>query len=171
MILRSFTLFIAFAIFLASPEAPALSASDAATVLQLAQANNAASRNHNAGKAFLSANRMKVGVKMLPSGLQYLIIRPGTGQRPKATDEVVVHYRGTSIDGKEFDSSYARGQPATFPVNRVIAGWTDALQAMRTGAKWKVAIPPELAYGQRGAGSVIGPNETLLFDIELLAIK
>jgi FKBP-type peptidyl-prolyl cis-trans isomerase FklB len=166
MIVRALTLFIAFGI----PLTVQAGSSDPVLLEELAQAGRSA-QNLKAGAAFLAANKQKSGVTVLPSGLQYSVIKAGTGKRPSASDRVVVHYRGTSIGGKEFDSSYSRGQPATFPVNRVIAGWTEALQQMRTGAKWRVAIPPNLAYGQRGAGGAIGPNETLLFDIELLEIK
>lgn len=106
----------------------------------------------------------------LPSGLKYQILRPGTGKVPKLTDRVTVHYRGTHTDGTEFDSSYSRHQPATFAVSGVIRGWTEALQLMHEGAKWKLIIPPNLAYGERGAGGVIGPNETLIFEVELLKV-
>ena len=105
------------------------------------------------------------------SGLQYKVIKDGTGKTPKATDTVKTHYRGTLIDGKEFDSSYKRGEPAEFPVNGVIKGWTEALQLMKEGAKWQLFIPGDLAYGERGAGADIGPNATLIFDIELLSVK
>jgi FKBP-type peptidyl-prolyl cis-trans isomerase len=106
-----------------------------------------------------------------PSGLQYVIIEEGTGATPGLADSVTVHYRGTLLDGTEFDSSYKRGQPAVFPVNRVIKGWTEALLLMKEGAKYKLTIPPDLAYGERGAGSSIGPNETLQFDVELIKIN
>ena len=106
-----------------------------------------------------------------PSGLKYEVITPGTGKQPTLTDRVTVHYRGTLTNGKEFDSSYSRGQPATFPVNGVIKGWTEALQLMKEGAKYKLTIPPDLAYGSRGAGGVIGPNETLIFDVELIKVN
>jgi len=107
----------------------------------------------------------------LPSGLKYEIIESGTGASPKLTDKVTVHYRGTLTDGTEFDSSYKRGQPAQFPVNRVIAGWTEALQLMKEGDKWKLTIPPDLAYGERGAGNAIPPNSTLLFEVELIKVN
>ncbi len=107
----------------------------------------------------------------LPSGLQYKILTAGTGPKPTATDSVVCNYRGTLIDGTEFDSSYKRGQPATFPVNGVIKGWTEALQLMPVGSKWQLFVPPDLAYGARGAGSEIGPNSTLIFEVELQSIK
>ncbi|MDQ7010964.1 MAG: FKBP-type peptidyl-prolyl cis-trans isomerase [Mariprofundaceae bacterium] len=127
--------------------------------------------NARAGKAFLKENARKEGVVTRPSGLQYRILRAGNGNRPRYTDEVTVHYRGTHLDGSEFDNSYSRGKPAVFRLNRVIPGWTEALQLMREGAKWQLFIPPELAYGSRGAGSAIGPNETLVFDVELLKIN
>lgn len=128
-------------------------------------------KNKSEGDAFLAGNKKKVGVITLPSGLQYTVIEEGTGKTPKATDTVVTNYRGTLIDGTEFDSSYKRGKPATFPVNGVIKGWTEALQLMKEGAKWKLFIPSDLAYGERGAGNSIGPNATLIFDIELISVK
>jgi FKBP-type peptidyl-prolyl cis-trans isomerase FklB len=106
-----------------------------------------------------------------PSGLKYEVITPGTGKQPTLSDRVTVHYRGTLTNGQEFDSSYRRGSPATFPVSGVIKGWTEALQLMKEGAKYKLTIPPDLAYGSRGAGSVIGPNETLLFEVELIKVN
>jgi FKBP-type peptidyl-prolyl cis-trans isomerase FklB len=130
-----------------------------------------AEKNAKAGEAFMAANKKKKGVVTLPSGLQYKVIKAGTGARPKPTDTVVVNYRGALINGQVFDSSYKRGEPATFQVNQVIKGWQEALPLMKEGAKWQVVIPPDLAYGPRGAGSVIGPNETLVFDIELVSIK
>ncbi len=120
---------------------------------------------------FLMENKAKEGVKTLPSGLQYKVIKDGDGKTPKLTDTVVTHYRGTLLDGTEFDSSYKRNEPAEFPVNRVIKGWTEALQLMKEGSKWMLYIPPNLAYGERGAGRAIGPNETLVFEIELLKVK
>ena len=120
---------------------------------------------------FLMENKAKEGVKTLPSGLQYKVIKDGEGKTPKLTDTVVTHYRGTLLDGTEFDSSYKRNEPAEFPVNRVIKGWTEALQLMKEGSKWMLYIPPNLAYGERGAGRAIGPNETLVFEIELLKVK
>lgn len=128
-------------------------------------------KNTKEGKAFLEANAKKPGIKVLPSGLQYKVITEGSGTSPKATDVVKTHYRGTLIDGKEFDSSYARKEPAEFPVNGVIKGWTEALQLMKPGAKWQLFIPSELAYGTQGAGADIGPNATLIFDVELLSVK
>lgn len=129
-----------------------------------------AEKNKKAGEDFLAANREKEGVVALASGLQYKVIREGKGDIPKATDKVKVHYRGTLIDGTVFDSSYDGGAPAEFFVRGVIKGWTEALQRMKTGAKWQLYIPSELAYGDRGTGSSIGPNETLLFEVELLDI-
>ncbi|MDA8239043.1 MAG: FKBP-type peptidyl-prolyl cis-trans isomerase [Nitrospiraceae bacterium] len=128
-------------------------------------------KNKEEGEAFLAENKKKEGVKTLPDGLQYKVITEGKGGSPKATDTVTVNYRGTFIDGKEFDSSYKRNQPATFAVNGVIPGWTEALQMMKEGSKWEIFIPSKLAYGERGAGGVIGPNATLIFEVELLSIK
>lgn len=124
------------------------------------------------GTAFQEANKKKPGVTVLPNGLQYEIMKQGdNGLKPKAEDTVVVHYTGTLINGKKFDSSVDRGEPATFPLNGVIRGWTEILQLMSKGSKWKVVIPSELGYGERGAGGDIGPNATLIFEIELLDIK
>jgi FKBP-type peptidyl-prolyl cis-trans isomerase len=127
-------------------------------------------KNLKAGEEFLASNKAKSGVVTLPSGLQYEIIKAGTGPKPKADDEVKCHYQGTTIDGKVFDSSIQRGEPATFPVNRVIPGWTEALQLMPVGSKWKLFIPASLGYGERGAGQDIKPNSTLIFEVELLEI-
>ncbi len=127
--------------------------------------------NKTQGEAFLAANKTKEGVVTLPSGLQYKIITAGTGPKPTTADTVICNYRGTLLDGKEFDSSYKRGQPATFPVARVIKGWTEALQLMPVGSKWQLFIPPDLAYAERGAGSDIGPNSTLIFEVELISIQ
>ncbi|MGD8640598.1 MAG: FKBP-type peptidyl-prolyl cis-trans isomerase [Gammaproteobacteria bacterium] len=123
------------------------------------------------GAEFLAKNKKEKGVKELDNGIQYKILKKGDGAQPKPTDTIVAHYKGTLIDGKEFDSSYKRGQPATFAVNQVIQGWQEILPMMHTGSKWKVFIPSDLAYGERGAGANIGPNETLIFEIELLDIK
>lgn len=123
------------------------------------------------GQTFLKDNASKEGVKTTSSGLQYKITKEGTGRAPKATDTVVVHYKGTLIDGKEFDSSHKRGEPATFPLNRVIPGWTEGLQLLKEGGKATLYIPSELAYGKRGAGADIGPDETLIFEVELLKIQ
>ena len=127
--------------------------------------------NKKEGTAFLAANKAKQGVTTLPSGLQYKIEKEGTGPKPAASDTVVCNYRGTLIDGKEFDSSYKRGQPASFPVSGVIKGWTEALQLMPVGSKWDLYVPAELAYGDRGAGPDIGPGATLIFEVELLSIQ
>jgi FKBP-type peptidyl-prolyl cis-trans isomerase FklB len=127
--------------------------------------------NKAKGDAFLATNKTKDGVITLPSGLQYKIISPGTGPKPAASDSVVCNYRGTLIDGTEFDASAKHGGPATFPVGKVIKGWTEALQLMPVGSKWQLYIPSDLAYGAQGAGGDIGPNSTLIFDIELLSIK
>jgi len=129
-------------------------------------------KNKKEGEAFLAENKKKEGVKTLPSGLQYKVIKAGTGKKPKLSDTVTAHYRGTLIDGTEFDSSYKRGQPATFPVSGgMIPGWTEALQLMEEGAKWQLFIPSNLAYGEKGAGRDIGPNATLIFEIELVSIQ
>ncbi len=127
--------------------------------------------NKKQGMAFLEANKTKDGVVTLPSGLQYKVIQEGSGPKPAPTDKVVCNYRGTLLDSTEFDSSYKRGQPATFPVTGVIKGWTEALQLMPVGSKWQLFIPSELAYGERGAGAQIGPNATLIFEVELLSIQ
>lgn len=123
------------------------------------------------GEAFLVENAKKEGVVVLESGLQYEILNDGKGERPSAEDSVKCHYHGTLIDGTVFDSSVQRGEPAVFPVNGVIQGWVEALQLMNEGSKWRLYIPSNLAYGTRGAGGVIGPNATLIFDVELLAIE
>lgn len=125
----------------------------------------------NEGEAFLAKNKKEKGVVELPSGIQYKVVQEGKGDKPKATDTIVAHYKGTLISGKEFDSSYKRGQPATFAVNQVIPGWQEILPMMPTGSKWQVFIPSDKAYGERGAGADIGPNETLIFEVELLEIK
>lgn len=130
-----------------------------------------AKKNIETGKAFLDANKKKDGVVALKSGLQYKVLKDGSGRQPKATDTVEVHYRGTFINGTEFDSSYKRNETATFPVNGVIRGWQEALPLMKEGAKWMIFVPAELAYGERGHGGAIGPNETLIFEIELVSIK
>lgn len=137
-----------------------------------AEANRVLGEKNKAdGEKFLAENAKKEGVKTLPSGLQYKVITPGKGKSPKATDTVTTNYRGTLIDGTEFDSSYKRGQPATFPVSGVIPGWTEALQLMKEGAKWELYLPSSLAYGDRGAGKEIGPNAALIFEVELISIK
>jgi len=127
--------------------------------------------NKTQGEAFLAENKTKEGVVTLPSGLQYKIITAGTGPKPTAADTVICNYRGTLLDGKEFDSSYKRNQPLSIPVGRVIKGWTEALQLMPVGSKWQLFIPSDLAYGERGAGADIGPNSTLIFEVELISIQ
>jgi FKBP-type peptidyl-prolyl cis-trans isomerase FklB len=128
------------------------------------------SANLKAGEDFLQANKEREGVHTTASGLQYEVLTEGNGPRPKATDKVKCHYHGTLIDGTIFDSSVQRGQPATFPLNMVIKGWTEALQLMPVGSKYRLFLHPSLAYGERQTGSVIGPNSTLIFDVELLGI-
>jgi len=146
---------------------------DVNTANQLVQEHMAGSigkENAEAGAAFLAENAKRDGVTTLASGMQYEIMKAGDGPKPSATDKVTTHYHGMLIDGKVFDSSVQRGEPATFPVNGVIAGWIEALQLMPVGSKWKLFIPSDLAYGGRGAGQDIGPNATLVFEVELLAI-
>ena len=126
--------------------------------------------NKQAGEEFLRINREKAGVVELPSGLQYQVFKQGTGDKPKATDKIRCHYHGTLINGTVFDSSVDRGEPIEFGVNQVIPGWTEALQLMKVGSKWRLFIPSHLAYGERGAGQAIEPNSTLIFDVELLDI-
>jgi FKBP-type peptidyl-prolyl cis-trans isomerase len=138
---------------------------------QEARMQQLAETNKKEGEAFLAANKTKEGVVTLPSGLQYKILKQGTGPKPSAAHSVVCNYRGTLINDTEFDSSYKRGQPATFPVGKVIRGWTEALQLMPVGSKWQLFVPAELAYGPRGAGPDIGPNATLIFEVELLSIQ
>ena len=160
-----------------SGKTPSLSESDMKAVMEKFQASKASEaaaageKNKAAGEQFLAENKTKKGVVTLPSGLQYKEIIAGKGNKPKLTDSVSVHYRGTLINGTEFDSSYKRGQPTTLKANGVIKGWQEALQLMPEGAKWKIYVPGDLAYGPRGAGGQIGPNETLIFDIELVAIQ
>jgi FKBP-type peptidyl-prolyl cis-trans isomerase FklB len=138
---------------------------------QQGKVKEAADKNKTEGETFLAANKSKDGVVTLPSGLQYKIMTEGTGAKPTAADTVVCNYRGTLLDGTEFDSSYKRGQPATFPVSGVIKGWTEALQLMPTGSKWQLFIPANLAYGDKGAGGEIGPGATLIFEVELISIQ
>lgn len=126
--------------------------------------------NEAAGKAFLDENGKRAEVKTTPSGLQYEVLREGEGAQPEAGDQVTVHYTGKLIDGTVFDSSEERGEPATFGVNQVIPGWVEALQLMKVGAKWRLFIPSNLAYGPNGAGNIIGPNSTLIFDVELISV-
>ena len=138
---------------------------------QAEETKKLAEKNKKEGEAFLEENKKKEGVKTLPSGLQYKVITEGSGKSPTESDTVTVNYRGTFVDGTEFDSSYKRGEPATFPVKGVIAGWVEALPLMKEGAKWQLFIPPGLAYGETGAGNAIGPNATLIFEVELISIK
>jgi FKBP-type peptidyl-prolyl cis-trans isomerase FklB len=130
-----------------------------------------AEKNLKDGEAFLAANAKKEGVKTTASGLQYKVLKSGKGKSPKATDTVKVHYHGTLIDGTVFDSSVDRGEPISFPLSGVIAGWTEGVQLMKEGDKFQFAIPPKLAYGEQGPGGKIGPNATLIFDVELLAVE
>ncbi len=130
-----------------------------------------ATKNQADGEKYLAENKKKEGVKTTASGLQYKSLKEGAGPQPKASDTVTVNYRGTLIDGTEFDSSYKRGEPATFPLNGVIKGWTEGLQLMKKGSKFQFVIPPSLAYGERAVGADIGPNSTLVFDVELLDVK
>ena len=132
--------------------------------------NEKASANLTAGEDFLEANKQNPGIIALPSGLQYEVIIEGTGIKPLASNKVTCHYHGTLIDGTVFDSSVKRGQPATFPLNMVIKGWTEGLQLMAVGSKWRFFIPPQLAYGERQTGAHIGPNSTLIFEVELLSV-
>lgn len=154
-------------------EMPQMMPDEANKILEnfMQQANqNEAKENLESGLEFLEKNRSKKGVIELPSGLQYQVIKEGDGDLPSLSDEVKCHYHGSLIDGTVFDSSVERGQPAVFPVNGVIQGWVEALQLMPVGSKWRLYVPSELGYGQQGAGGVIGPNSTLIFDVELLEI-
>jgi FKBP-type peptidyl-prolyl cis-trans isomerase FklB len=154
-----------------------LSMEDMQKAVQAKQAKMMAERDAKGGKAkeagekFLAENKTKPGIKTLDNGIQYKVITEGKGAKPTAESSVVAHYRGTLIDGTQFDSSYDRGEPATFPLNGVIKGWQEVLPMMAAGSKWQVFIPSDLAYGTRGAGADIGPNETLIFDIELVEVK
>lgn len=141
-----------------------------ATAIFLSTPAAHAQHGREKGEAFLSENAKKEGVKTLPSGLQYRVIKQGDGKKPKKTDQVVVHYRGTLIDGTEFDSSHKRGEPAKFGVTGVIKGWTEALQLMKEGSKWEIYVPSYLAYGESGSGKFIGPHEALIFEVELLGV-
>ncbi|MBP5319011.1 MAG: FKBP-type peptidyl-prolyl cis-trans isomerase [Paludibacteraceae bacterium] len=150
-----------------------LSADEAKKVLDeffQALANKINAQNKEAGSAFLAKNKQEAGVIELPSGLQYKVLTEGKGRKPAATDRVRCHYKGSLLDGTVFDSSYDRGEPAVFGVNQVIAGWVEALQLMGEGAKWRLFIPSDLAYGERGAGAAIPPHATLVFDVELLNV-
>jgi FKBP-type peptidyl-prolyl cis-trans isomerase FklB len=138
---------------------------------QQEESRKIADKNKKEGDAFLAKNKNRDSVVTQPSGLQYKVLRPGTGKTPTAKDTVIVNYRGTLIDGKEFDNSYKRGEPITFPVGGVIKGWVEALQLMKEGDKWELYIPSDLAYGERGAGQMIGPNSVLIFEVELVSVK
>jgi FKBP-type peptidyl-prolyl cis-trans isomerase FklB len=133
--------------------------------------NDKAAANLKAGQDFLDANKSKPGIVALPSGLQYEVMTEGAGAKPSASNKVTCHYHGTLIDGTVFDSSVQRGQPATFPLNMVIKGWTEGLQLMPTGSKWRFFIPPHLGYGDRQVSAQIGPNSTLVFEVELISIS
>jgi len=148
------------------------SAAQQKTNINLQPTGNVAvsTKNLQTGEAFLAKNKNKKGVVSLPSGLQYKILKKGTGPKPSTTSVVTVNYEGKLINGTVFDSSYRRGQPTTFPLNNVIPGWQQALQLMKVGSTWKIFVPPQLAYGSRGAGSAIGPNETLIFKVNLIKI-
>ena len=137
----------------------------------LNEANQKAQENLDSGKVFLEQNKSMEGVTITPSGLQYKVLVAGEGDSPSLTDTVLVHYRGTVMDGTVFDSSYDRGEPASFWLQSIIPGWQEVLQLMKPGDKWQVVLPPDLAYGEKGAGKIIGPNEVLVFDIELLDVK
>ena len=139
--------------------------------LQCAAEAQGSASNRAAGEAFLAENAQREGVVTLPSGLQYEVIEEGDGATPRRRSTVVVHYSGTLIDGTPFDSSIQRGEPARFPVNRVIPGWTEALRLMQVGDKWRLFIPADLAYGDRGVGPVIAPGSTLIFEVELLEVR
>jgi FKBP-type peptidyl-prolyl cis-trans isomerase len=138
---------------------------------QAAAIKDMSDKNKKEGEVFLAENKSKEGVVTLPDGLQYKILKAGDGPKPSASDKVKCNYRGTLINGKEFDSSYKRNEPVTFPVNGVIKGWVEALQMMPVGSKWQLFIPSDLAYGERGAGADIEPNSTLIFEVELLSIE
>jgi len=154
-------------------EATAISPQEAMQTVQAYQRDQQVAQNANTlaeSEAFLAETAQQEGVNITKSGLQYKIIEQGTGVQPQATDNVTVHYRGTLMNGQEFDSSYARGEPATFPLNGVIAGWTEGLQLMKEGAKFEFYIHPDLGYGERGAGGAIGPNAALVFQVELIKV-
>ena len=138
---------------------------------QMEKMAKAGEKNKKEGEAFLAANKSKPGIVTLPSGLQYKVLHAGTGPKPTAADSVSCNYRGTLIDGTEFDSSYKRGEPTTFPVSGVIKGWTEALQLMPVGSKWQLFVPASLAYGDRATSAIIGPSSTLIFEVELVSIQ
>jgi FKBP-type peptidyl-prolyl cis-trans isomerase FklB len=138
---------------------------------QAEEHNKIATDNKKSGEQFMASNKKKKGIKTTPSGLQYKVLKEGTGAAPGPESVVTAHYKGTLLDGTEFDSSYSRGEPAQFPLNGVIPGWSEALRLMKVGAKYQVWIPPDLAYGEEGAGQRIGPNSTLIFEIELIKVE
>jgi len=138
---------------------------------QMATRKKISTKNSQIGEAFLAANAKKTGVKTLPDGLQYKILKTGTGAKPTLEDTVTVNYQGSFVNGKVFDSSYTRGKPTSFPLTQVIKGWQEALTMMPTGSTWEIVVPAKLAYGERGMGGVITPNSTLVFKIELISIK
>lgn len=155
-------------------QTPAISPDEANAIIQeyfSKKQSEMLDKNLEQGRTFLEENKQNEGVVTLPSGLQYLILKEGNGEKPKANDRVKCHYHGTLIDGRVFDSSVQRGQPAVFGVNQVIKGWVEALQLMPVGSKWRLFIPSDLAYGRQGAGSSIEPNSALIFDVELLGIE
>jgi FKBP-type peptidyl-prolyl cis-trans isomerase FklB len=159
---------------------PALSDADVQSTMEMlsremtakrqAEIAKASAENKKQEEAFMAENKKKEGVKTLSSGLQYKVLKEGNGPQPTLYDTVTVNYRGTLLNGTEFDSSYKRGQPATFPVNGVIRGWSEALQLMKTGSKWQLYVPARLAYGEAGTGGVIPPNAALIFEVELISI-
>lgn len=153
-----------------TPALPEQEMQQRAQAVQQEAARRIPERNRKEGEAFLAKNQGEKGVQTTASGLQYKVLSMGKGRKPKAEDTVTVNYRGTLIDGTEFDSSYKRNQPATFPLRGVIPGWTEALQLMPEGSKWILYLPASLAYGERGAGQLIGPNSALIFEVELLSI-
>lgn len=138
---------------------------------QMKQTKKALEKNKAAGAAFMDENKGREGVKTLDNGIQYIVLKQGTGKSPQKTDKVKCHYKGTTIDGEVFDSSYKRGEPAEFKLDQVIQGWTETIPKMKTGGKWKIFIPADLAYGNRGAGKVIEPGSTLIFEVELISIE
>jgi len=149
----------------------AMAATSTFTITSIMAQSSNPTDNLAVGQAFLKENASKPGVHTTPSGLQYKVVTEGHGKNPKATDTVLVHYRGTTIDGTEFDSSYKRNEPISFPLNGVISGWTEGVQLMKEGGKVQLFIPSNLAYGSQGAGGVIAPDSTLIFDIELLKVQ
>jgi len=173
IILSTFVLLNTPPLYAASTVTSTANTSNAATTTlsSASETEKLKEKNLMDGKAFLEQNQKKPDVITLPTGLQFKVIQEGAGDPPGPIDMVTVHYRGTLIDGTEFDSSYKRGEPSTFAINAIIPGWSEALQLMKPGAKWTLYIPPELAYGERGVGRTIGPNSVLIFDVELISFK